>query len=67
MAEQKFHMPIRQPTPIASLEKSQVILRPDPLWFLTRGIVLGLVFPLVLAALACRALSSSNECSPSSP
>ena len=30
---------------------SPVILRPDPQWFLTRGLVLGVVFPLVLRAL----------------
>ena len=44
-------MPFRQPTPSASLGESPVILRPDPRWFLTRGVVLGLVFPLLLRAL----------------
>jgi hypothetical protein len=42
-------MPFSQPTPAAS--QSPVILRPDPKWFVTRGIVLGVVFPLVLRAL----------------
>jgi hypothetical protein len=44
-------MPFRQSTPVASLGESPVILRPEPRWFLTRGIVLGLVFPLLLRAL----------------
>ena len=42
-------MPFPQRTPAAS--QSPVILRPDPQWFLTRGIVLGVVFPLLLRAL----------------
>jgi hypothetical protein len=40
------------PQPIPGAQRvSPVILRPDPRWFLTRGIVLGNVFPLVLHAL----------------
>jgi hypothetical protein len=42
-------MPFRQPTPVASGE-SPVILRPKSRWFLTRGIVLGVVFPVLLRA-----------------
>ena len=43
-------MPFPQPTPTTANE-SPVILRPDLRWFVTRGIVLGLVFPLLLRAL----------------
>jgi hypothetical protein len=47
-------MPFRQPTPVASLGKNPVILRPDPRWFLTRGLILGIGFPLLLSALGAR-------------
>ena len=43
-------MPFPKPAP-APLEKSPVILRPELRWFVTRGVVLGVVFPLLLRAL----------------
>lgn len=44
----EFSMPFNQVTPSPLRGPSPVILRTDPRWFVTRGIALGLGFPLLL-------------------